>query len=145
MVLFAFQLFSVMLTDCPKRPCQEQCIIDMCEDVSNLITPKDIDSWKTLLKAADIQNCKPGVLEAAKTVDKGAIPTSVMYHRKCRSLFTMKQLNAVTCVLTTPLEALSLRETVESLVFYLLAWYHRSCYCDYNTRPKKKEQCKHKC
>ena len=79
-----------MLTDRPKRPRQEKCIIHMSEDDGNLVTPKDIDSWKTLLKAADIRNYKP-VLEVAKTVEEGAIPTSVMYHRKCRILFTMKQ------------------------------------------------------
>ena len=82
--------FFVMPTDRPKRPRQEQCIIHTSEDDSNLVTPKDIDSWKTLLKAADIRNYKP-VLEAAKTVEEGAIPTSVMYNRKCRILFTMKQ------------------------------------------------------
>ena len=82
--------FFVMPTDRPKRPRQEQCIIHISEDDSNLVTPKDIDSWKTLLKAADIRNYKP-VLEAAKTVEEGAIPTSVMYHRKWRILFTMKQ------------------------------------------------------
>lgn len=50
--------------------------------------PKDIDSWQTLLKAADIRNYKP-VLAGAKTVEEGAIPSSVVYHRKCRNLSTM--------------------------------------------------------
>lgn len=62
----------------------------MSDDDSNLITPQDINSWNTLLKAAEIRNYMP-VLEEAKTVEEGGIPASVMYHRKCRTLFTMKQ------------------------------------------------------
>lgn len=74
----------------PKAPHQEQCIIHISEDESNLITPKDIDSWQTLLKTADIRNYKP-VLASAKTVEEGAIPSSVVYHRKCRNLLKMMQ------------------------------------------------------
>jgi len=123
----------------------------MSEVDSNLVTPKYIDSSKTLLKAADIRNYKP-VLEVAKPVEEGAIPTSVMDHKKCRILFTMKLSRAkrdekntenpmeiqkrITwqapsnnwtydqiCIFSTkrdPLErVLSLRETVELLMFYL--------------------------
>ena len=53
-------------------------------------TPQDIEFWKSLLNAAAIQNYE-AVLDIPKTVDEGVIPPVIMYHRKCRSLFTMKR------------------------------------------------------
>lgn len=67
-----------------------KCIIHCTDDDSgHLTSPQDIDSWRSLLNAATIRNYKP-VLDVAKTVDDGQIP-SVMYHRKCRSAFTLKR------------------------------------------------------
>ena len=54
-----------------------------------LVSPKDLDSWKSLLKAATIRNHR-SLLDLAENVKEGEIP-HVSYHRKCRSLFTMKR------------------------------------------------------
>ena len=66
------------------------CIIHCCDDDSDaLVSPQDLDSWNTLLRAAEIRQHDP-VLEAAKGLEEGGIP-HIHYHRKCRSLFTMKK------------------------------------------------------
>ena len=54
-----------------------------------LVSPKDLDSWEALLKAAAIRNLRP-LLDLAENAKEGEIPP-VSYHRKCRSLFTMKR------------------------------------------------------
>ena len=46
-------------------------------------------SWLALLEAAKVRNYQ-AVLDVAKTVDENHIP-NIAYHRKCRSLFTMKR------------------------------------------------------
>ncbi|XP_050710239.1 uncharacterized protein LOC126995010, partial [Eriocheir sinensis] len=77
-----------------KRP-RSDCIIH-CSDGSCdiLVSPKDLDSWNTLLRAAEIRQ-HSGILEIAKILEDGQVP-EVLYHRKCRSLFTMKKaLNAI--------------------------------------------------
>ena len=76
-------------TDQTKRPCFETCIIHCSYDESLLISPKDLDSWKSLLKAATIRNHRP-LLDLAENAKEGGIP-QVSYYRKCRSLFTMKR------------------------------------------------------
>ena len=76
-------------TDQTKRPRFDTCIIHCSDDESLLISPKDLDSWKSLLKAATIRNHRP-LLDLAENVKEGEIP-HVSYHRKCRSLFTMKR------------------------------------------------------
>lgn len=50
----------------------------------------NIDSWNTLLRAAKIRGYS-SILDLAKDLPGGSIP-SVLYHRKCRSIFTMKKL-----------------------------------------------------
>ena len=79
-------LFS---TDQTKRPRCERCIIHCSDDESLLISPKDLDSWKSLLRAASIRNHVP-LHDLAENAKDGEI-RPVTYHRKCRSLFTMKR------------------------------------------------------
>jgi len=47
------------------------------------------NSWLTLLKAAEIRKHAP-VLELVKDLPEGVIP-EVYYHKKCRSIFTIKK------------------------------------------------------
>ena len=54
-----------------------------------LVSPKDLDSLESLLKAAASRNHRP-LLDLAENAKEGEIPT-VSYYRKCRSLFTMKR------------------------------------------------------
>ena len=48
------------------------------------------ESWKTLLRAAEIRNHQE-ILELSKSLSEGEVPF-IHYHRKCRSIFTMKKL-----------------------------------------------------
>ena len=48
------------------------------------------ESWSTLVRAAAVRKHKP-LLDIAETLNEGEIP-SIYYHRKCRSVFTMKKL-----------------------------------------------------
>ena len=54
-----------------------------------MVSLKDLESWKTLLNAAVIRNHE-GILSIAKTLKEGEIPR-ISYHRKCRSIFTLKR------------------------------------------------------
>lgn len=56
---------------------------------SNLVSPHNLESWKTLLRAAEIRKHLP-ILEIAKVLPEGEIPP-VQYHRRCRSIFTLKK------------------------------------------------------
>ena len=67
------------------------CIIHCSNDETDKLTsPENVDSWKTLLNAAEIRNHGP-LLEIAKGLHEDEIP-NIQYHRKCRSIFTMKKL-----------------------------------------------------
>ena len=71
---------------------KRQCIIHyaVCDkEEKHLVSPKEISSWLALLEAAKVQSHQ-AVLDVAKTVNENQIP-SIAYHRKCRSLFTMKR------------------------------------------------------
>jgi len=75
-----------------KRLCVEirdDCIIHCTEASGDLSSLQDTQSWKTLLKAAEIRQYTP-ILELTKTV-KGEERPNIMYHCKCRSNFTMKR------------------------------------------------------
>ena len=76
-------------TDQTQRRRYETCIIYCSDDESLLISPKDLNSWKILLTAAAIRNHRP-LLDLAEHAKEGEIP-SVSYHRKYRSLLTMKR------------------------------------------------------
>ncbi|KAK5890358.1 hypothetical protein CesoFtcFv8_013883 [Champsocephalus esox] len=73
----------------PKRP-RLECLIHCTsqDEDSTLVSPKDIGSWKTLLRAAYIRQHAP-ILDIAKNLPDDVTP--VTYHRKCRSIFTMKK------------------------------------------------------
>ena len=73
-----------------KRFSKKKCIIHCTNDSSNLVNPKDEESWKTLLRAAQIQNHQE-IVELSKSLSEGEVPL-IYYHRKCRSIFTMKKL-----------------------------------------------------
>ena len=68
-------------------------ILDCCyvADADNveLTSPIDLESWKTLVSAAQIRNNQP-VLDIVFNTNDEQLP-SIFYHRKCRSLFTMKK------------------------------------------------------
>lgn len=72
----------------PKRA-RLGCIIHCSSSDEELISPKNINSWKTLLRAAEIRQHAP-ILQLAKGLPDDAIP-AVAYHRKCRCIFTMKR------------------------------------------------------
>ncbi|KAI4805883.1 hypothetical protein KUCAC02_010478 [Chaenocephalus aceratus] len=74
----------------PKRPHLE-CLIHCTsqDEDSTLVSSKYIGSWKTLLRAAEIRQHAP-ILDIAKDLPDDVIPP-VTYHRKCRSIFTMKK------------------------------------------------------
>ena len=59
------------------------------QHLNTLIAPKDIQSWKSLLKAAELR-CHEPLLELAKTVSGNDIP-DIVYHRFCRRVFNMKR------------------------------------------------------
>lgn len=67
-----------------------ECIIHCSDDREKLASLQDTDSRKTLLRAAQIQNHAP-ILEMANVIPEGQIPP-IYNHRKCHSIFTMKQL-----------------------------------------------------
>ena len=75
-----------------KRLCKNtrNCIIHCTDDNTDLICPRDEESWQTLKNAAEIRNHQ-SLIEIAKNVSEGEIP-EIYYHRKCRSVFTMKKL-----------------------------------------------------
>ena len=71
---------------------KRQCIIHYAacdKEEEHLVSPKDTSSWLALLEAAKVRNHQ-AVLDVAKTVDENHIP-NIAYHRKCRSLLTMKR------------------------------------------------------
>ncbi|CAH3148276.1 unnamed protein product, partial [Porites evermanni] len=72
-----------------KRQRVEECIIHCSDETGDLVSLKDLESWKTLLNAAVIRNHE-GILSIAKTLMEGEIP-QISYHRKCRSIFTLKR------------------------------------------------------
>lgn len=72
---------------------QKQCIIHhetvSAEDCDHLVSPQTYNSYLTLLEAAKVRN-HSAILDAAKLVKEGEVP-KIFYHRKCRSIFTMKR------------------------------------------------------
>ena len=67
-----------------------ECIIYCTDDDTELVRPNDEESWSTLVRAAAVRKHKP-LLDIAETLNEGETP-SIYYHRKCRSVFTMKKL-----------------------------------------------------
>ena len=80
----------------PKKRALTTCVIhcsDNPSDSKSLVSPKDLDSFRTILKAAEIRKYAP-LLDIAKGLPEGEMPPAHMmqYHRKCRSIFTMNKL-----------------------------------------------------
>ena len=69
--------YCFLPTDQTKRPRYETCIIHSSDDESLLISPKDLDSWKSLLTVATIRNHRP-LLDLAENVKVGEIPLSAI-------------------------------------------------------------------
>lgn len=65
------------------------CASHTNEKDDHLASIKTLVSWKTLFEAAQIRN-HTGILEVAKQLQEEEIP-NIKYHRKCRSLFTLKR------------------------------------------------------
>ena len=71
-----------------KRFCKKKWIIHCTDDSSDLVNPKDEESWKTLLRAAQIRNHQE-IVQLSKSLRDGEV-SLIYYHLKCRSIFTMK-------------------------------------------------------
>ena len=57
-----------------KKKARTDCIIHCSDDDSKaLVSPQDLDSWKGLLRAAEIRNHDP-ILQAGKGLEEGQIP-----------------------------------------------------------------------
>ena len=54
-----------------------------------LISPLSYESWVTLIEAAKVGK-HDGILKIARNVKEGEVPV-LFYHRKCRSVFTLKR------------------------------------------------------
>ena len=69
----------------------QSCIIHYVQTNkdSNPISLRDMKSWQSLLKAANIRKHEP-LLQIAKTVPDNVVP-NIFYHRQCRILFMMKR------------------------------------------------------
>ena len=68
-----------------------ECILHTISPENNeesLISPQNYRSWLTLLEAATVRQHEP-ILNVANVVENEQTPM-IYYHRKCRSLFTMK-------------------------------------------------------
>ena len=64
-------------------------MIHFSDDDGALVSPNSVESWETLKKAAEIRQHE-GILNV-KVTSPDEIPDGVFYHRKCRSIFTMKR------------------------------------------------------
>ena len=67
------------------------CIIHTSDEDphTGLTSPRDLNSWKTLLRAARLRQHQP-LLKIAQNLLDGDVP-AIYYHLKCRKLFTMKR------------------------------------------------------
>ena len=74
-----------------KRPKTEpQCIKHCTDDKGNLISPNTLESLKTLKRAGQIRQHE-GILSLMVETSDDEIPEGEFYHRKCRSVFTLKR------------------------------------------------------
>ena len=76
----------------PRKRTRTNCIIHYTdEDIDSLVSPKDLESWNILLGTDKIRK-HALILDIAKELPEGKIPPTEQYHRKCRSIFTMKRI-----------------------------------------------------
>ena len=64
-------------------------IIHCTKDSGDLSSVQDLQSWKTLVRAAKIRQYAP-ILDLGKTVGGEELPI-ITYHRKCCNIFTLKR------------------------------------------------------
>ena len=64
------------------------CLIPCSDHDGALISPNSVESWRTLREAAELRHHKDILVIRVNSPDE--IP-EVYYHRKCRSIFTMKR------------------------------------------------------
>ena len=69
----------------------KECVIHMTrsDDDDHLVSPQNYTSWLTLLEAAKVRNHEH-IINVAEGLEGNEVP-EIFYHRKCRSLFTMKR------------------------------------------------------
>ena len=82
---------SATETSCKKARMDQKCLIHspLEHEDATLVSLRDNDSWASLLRAAQIRNYLP-LLDLANDVEENEIP-EIIYHRKCRSIFTLKK------------------------------------------------------
>ena len=66
----------------------KSCIIHCSDSKETLTKLQSHDSWKVLLKAAQIRKYQP-ILELVENLSEDEVP-NILYHRRCRSIFTLK-------------------------------------------------------
>ena len=77
-------------SEIPERRARREkyCLIHCSDDDGALVCPNSVESWKPLRRAAEIRRHEEILGIAVNSPDE--IP-EVYYHRKCRSIFTMKK------------------------------------------------------
>lgn len=68
---------------------KRKCLIYCTEETGDPTALHDAQSWKTLLRAAQIRQYQP-ILDLVHKLKDDDIPV-IYYHRKCSSIFTMKK------------------------------------------------------
>lgn len=64
------------------------CLIHCSDDDVALVSPNSVESWRTLRRAAELRHHED--ILGTQVNSPNEIP-KVYYHRKCRSIFTMKR------------------------------------------------------
>ena len=86
----------IMESNIPKKRAKTEpyCLIHCTDDNGKLVSPNSLESWKTLREAGEIRKHE-GIL-SVKVDSDNEVPDGVFYHRKCRSMFTLKrELNSI--------------------------------------------------
>lgn len=81
---------EVRVAPLPPKRTRRSCIFHCNDQDQDLRSPRDRESWETIVKAAEIRK-HTEILEIAQTVGEDGI-SEIFYHRNCRSKFTMKHL-----------------------------------------------------
>ena len=82
-------LQTVPIMEEAREECCIICTLKTSDNDSHLVSPKTYDSWQNLLKAAELRKYGP-ITDAAKELGGNEFP-KIYYHRRCRSIFTMKR------------------------------------------------------
>lgn len=80
-----------MESNIPKKRAKTEpyCLIHCTDDNGKLVSPNSLESWNTLREAGEIRKHE-GIL-SVKVDSDNEVPDGVFYHRKCRSMFTVKR------------------------------------------------------